>query len=231
MEERRKISIEKLKPDPVAANPSPNVTFGMIRRVQKRGIDHPLVVRPFDDGYGVLTGAEEYLAAEVSGFERVPCLIRPDLEDDLDAVKVSFRKSPNASAWRTLRAVEMLHDSMGKAKSLGEAAREIATDLDVSEEEARKHLRIRELPRHVKVRLKKPWNLVEKDKSLLSKAGAEKEPTGNIPVDVCEKLARSADFAELAGNRPERAHEVINELLENDLSVREAIQRAEEAAE
>lgn len=217
----RKIPVKCLTPDPVAANSCPEVTNEEIREVSENGIESPLLVRPLNEKYGVLARAKGYLAAEVAGLGDTPCIVRDDLDDDVDAVKISFRESEKYTPWRALRAVELLRESDPEW-----GAGEIARALDVPEPEVERYLRISELPYHVKVCLKVPWNFTDEDLLYLSEKGVSGETVGIVSPGLCDRLARSNRFVELAENCPVEAHEAI-EIVGRGLSVEEAVQKVE----
>lgn len=216
----RKIPIENLKPDPVSANPSPEVSSEAVWRVHNEGLDEPLIVRPLEDGYGVLARNGEYLAAELAGLKEVPCVLRNDLQSDVDAIEVSFKESSGRSPWRTAKALTVLHKSASQAPTAGE----VADFLKVTREEAEGYAQIARLPYWVKIRLKKPWNLKARDRILLRELGAGEETfEKNIPLSLCGRLAQNGDFVALAENAPKKAHRVIDKVLNTNMAVQEAI--------
>lgn len=222
----KRISVRRLTPDPIAANSCPEITNEEVQEVSEKGIGSPLLVRPLGEKYGVLANAKGYLAAEVAGFDEVPCVVRRDLDSDADAVKVSFRESENYTSWRALRAVEVLRGSEPEGN-----AKRIAENLDLCESEVKKYLRISELPFHVKVCLKYQWNFTEEDWSNLSEKGINRGAVRLISADLCDRLARDDEFLELAKNNPIRSHKVISRVAKAALSVREAVQEVEKGAE
>lgn len=220
---KRKIPVGCLTPDPVAANSCPEITNEEVQEVSENGIESPLLVRPLGEKYGVLANAKGYLAAEVAGFDEVSCIVRRDLDSDADAVKVSFRESENYTPWRVLRAVELLRESDPEG-STGEIARALA----VPEPEVERYLRISKLPYHVKVCLKVPWNLTDEDRSNLSEKGISEGTVGTVSPNLCDRLARSGRFVELAENCPVKAHEAMK-LVGRGSSVREAVHKVKGA--
>lgn len=75
------IPVGGLHIDPMNVRSAPQVTKEFIQSVKSSGILQPLIVRPVEDGYGVVVGGRRYAAAVKGGLEEVPCEIR-ELSDD-----------------------------------------------------------------------------------------------------------------------------------------------------
>src|SRR5689334_19550468 len=79
--------------------------------IRARGIMQPLVVRPHDDGYGIIMGERRYRGAILAGLSEVPVIVRDVTEEQafLDALienvqRANLTDEEEAEAYRGLLA-------------------------------------------------------------------------------------------------------------------------------
>lgn len=81
MAEVKRIPVSDLHVDPMNVRSDPQVTKEFINSIESGGILQPLIVRPTEDGYGVVVGGRRYVAAVNAGLDEIPCEVR-ELSDD-----------------------------------------------------------------------------------------------------------------------------------------------------
>ena len=81
--EFRKISIDNIKPDPNQPRRSINgdTINGLAASFGDEGPDQPLVVRPEDDSYIIVTGERRWRAAKLRGYTELECIVRSNMDE------------------------------------------------------------------------------------------------------------------------------------------------------
>lgn len=222
------IPIEKLELDPANIRPEPVIDQGFVESIKERGILQNLIVRPRNGKYGVVVGSRRFVVAKNLKMETVPCEVRRDLEEDMDARALSFAENEHREdiPIATKREiVQEFYDDTDGRKGKEKRVEEVSDRLNISRQTIQRYLALGRLSRTILDRLKKKEErsksenkLLEKmppgaseEKPLIDDRGTEWAPsdldvTEEVPVKVLEKFARDDYFVKLSEENPLRAH-------------------------
>jgi ParB family chromosome partitioning protein len=111
--------------------------------IKARGLLQPIVVRRADQGYQLLAGERRFRAAQMSGLDRVPALIR-ECDDDLEIALIENLQREDLSPLEEAEALALLIERHGYSH------REVADLLGKSRPYVSNTLALNKLPEGVK---------------------------------------------------------------------------------
>lgn len=93
----------------------------LVESIQRIGIATPLLVRPADGRYQIISGHRRVHAARIIGLDRVPAVVR-DMDDDTAVITMvdSNKSRPNIPLSEQAKAMLMRHDAIMHQGSRGE---------------------------------------------------------------------------------------------------------------
>lgn len=93
----------------------------LVESIQRIGIATPLLVRPADGRYQIISGHRRAHAARIIGLDRVPAVVR-DMDDDTAVITMvdSNKSRPNIPLSEQAKAMLMRHDAIMHQGSRGE---------------------------------------------------------------------------------------------------------------
>ena len=85
----------------------------LVESIQRIGIATPLLVRPADGRYQIISGHRRAHAARIIGLDRVPAVVR-DMDDDTAVITMvdSNKSRPNIPLSEQAKAMLMRHDAI-----------------------------------------------------------------------------------------------------------------------
>lgn len=113
----------------------------LVESIRRIGIATPLLVRPVDGGYQIISGHRRAHAARIIGLDRVPAVVR-DMDDDTAVITMvdSNKTRPDIPLSEQAKAMLMRHDAImhqGSRSETGETSRQqLGRENDMGEKTA-----------------------------------------------------------------------------------------------
>lgn len=115
---------------------------GLAESIKEYGIMHPLVVRPYGDGYQIISGRQRHRAARLAGLTEVPCVV-VDVDDTkaemmlIDA-NVQTRHLTTMEIARAVRRKKILAGIVAGRHTTVQSSAQCAEEMGMSERQFRK---------------------------------------------------------------------------------------------
>lgn len=178
------LPVTALHVDPVNPRPEPGDVDDLAGSIADIGIVNPLIVRPHDDGYGVLSGQRRLTAALQVGLDTVPCLVRQPATD-ADALAIATAENVGRKAMDPIseaRTFRRLLDELGCTQAA------LGRRLGVSEFTVSVRLQLLALPDDLQEQVRTGALPVSRAYATLKKArGPKRKPRGKkAKATVCD---------------------------------------------
>ncbi|PKM52498.1 MAG: chromosome partitioning protein ParB [Firmicutes bacterium HGW-Firmicutes-7] len=109
----------------------------MIESIKAHGIITPVIVRPLDDGYEILSGHNRINAAKLANIENVPVIIKENLTDD-EAMLIVTETNLIQRSFTDLSYSERARVLTEHYKAIKEQGKRIDLEIEISAEKQRK---------------------------------------------------------------------------------------------
>ncbi len=117
--------------------------------IREKGLLQPIIVRPIDDGYELISGQRRLMACRQIGMQAIPAIVRVGL-DDVDATAISLIENVHRADMNPLDKARAFHQlAQHYRRDLGRVSKETG----VSVSTIRKYLSLLELPPKLQQRL------------------------------------------------------------------------------
>lgn len=149
--------------------------------IREKGLLSPLVVRQVSEGrFEVLAGQRRFRACQQIGFDRVPCLVRDNVEDS-EAVALSFIENVHRADMNPLDKAKALKALFERYGSYERAAKETAWSVTT----VRKYIRLLDLPEELQLKI----GTSEGPGGVAALAKLATTFSGNQAIEVYEKIS------------------------------------------
>lgn len=149
--------------------------------IREKGLLSPLVVRQVSEGrFEVLAGQRRFRACQQIGFDRVPCLVRDNVEDS-EAVALSFIENVHRADMNPLDKAKALKALFERYGSYERAAKETAWSVTT----VRKYIRLLDLPEELQLTI----GTSEGPGGVAALAKLATTFSGNQAIEVYEKIS------------------------------------------
>lgn len=143
LEGRDLLGLDEIRPNPF----QPREVFDsaglqeLRASIQNHGILQPIVVRPADDGYELISGERRWRAARMAGLDSIPVVIREEVSDD-EMLELALVENLQR---RDLDPIERARGYHSMAERLGLTQDQVARRVGLQRSTVANHLRLLEL--------------------------------------------------------------------------------------
>lgn len=217
----RQIAVDLIRPSPhqVRRQFAPEALQELARSIHESGVVQPVVVRPLGQGYELLAGERRWRAAQLAGLDRIPALLREDIDDD-EAFVLGLIENLQRESLTPIEAAEGLR---GLGERFGLTHEDIGRRICKSREYVSNSLRLLQLAAPVRALVNEGRLSAGHAKVLVGlapghQAGwAEACVRGNWSVRLLERRIAAAGGGD-TGRPPETAPEAETRRLERTLA-------------
>jgi len=138
------LPLQQIQPNPF--QPRKILEAGDLERLRESIVNHgilqPVVVRPFGDGYQLISGERRWRAARLAGLEAIPVVIREAVSDD-EMLELALVENVQR---KDLNAIEKAEGYRSMMENLGLTQEAVARKVGLRRSSVANHLRLLELP-------------------------------------------------------------------------------------
>jgi ParB family chromosome partitioning protein len=166
--ERQEIPLDRIRPNPF----QPRKVFDgegleeLRESILRHGVLQPIVVRPTDGGFELVSGERRWRAAQQAGLSRIPAVVRAQVSDD-DLLELALVENLQR---RDLDPIERARGFQVLLERLNLTQQEVAERVGLKRTSVANHLRLLELPEAVQTALTKGLIQMGHAKALLGLA-------------------------------------------------------------
>jgi len=143
LEGRDLVGLDEIRPNPYQPRQvfDPSGLQELRSSIQNHGVLQPIVVRPSDDGYEIVSGERRWRAARMAGLDAIPVVVREGVRDD-EMLELALVENLQR---RDLDPIERARGYQQMAEQLGLTQDQVARRVGLQRSTIANHIRLLEL--------------------------------------------------------------------------------------